>query len=141
MAFSSLPTKIVSAFPGTGKTYACENLNGIIELEGWRYHGSDFPDNYVSAIKDTTPNFQYVLISTNKEVLDKLEEEDLDFSIVYPSTQLKTEYLERYATRGSSIDFMEMLQDNWEKWINELEERENTLKIQLEQGEYLSSLL
>jgi hypothetical protein len=40
--------------------------------------------------------------------------------LVYPEKRAKDVYLQRYIERNSPPPFIELIDANWEKWINEL---------------------
>jgi predicted KAP-like P-loop ATPase len=131
---------IVSAFCGTGKTTLCEKYNFISEVEGWKFHGEDFPDNYISEIFKNENNHELTLIDTDKRVLDKLCSK-IEMTVVFPKLSLKQEYLNRYKQRGSSDDFIETLEEYWNDWINELKRRNDCLKVVLKSNQFLEDKL
>ena len=46
-------TLLISAFPGTGKTYSYENSNKIIlDSDSSKFDKNDFPNNYINHIKE-----------------------------------------------------------------------------------------
>jgi len=143
-------TTIISAFPATGKSHYC---NGDYIPQDWcsdsdsskfswlrkgvRNH--TFPSNYIEHIKDGMGNYAVMFISSHKEVRDALVENEIDFTLVYPDRSLKSEYIERYKERGNDQSFIDLVESNWDKWIDELEAQEGCTKIVLGSGEYLSN--
>lgn len=128
---------IYSAFCGTGKSYLCDKYN-FTELECWKYSLNNFPYNYVEDIKLNINN-DYLFISTNPIVLKELTRQSIDIVLIYPHISLKEEYMIRYRNRGSSDDFIKMIDKNWEKWITELDEIIFCEKIVLESNEYIKN--
>lgn len=131
---------IYSAFCGTGKSYLC-NEPGFMELECWKYDLDNFPFNYIEDIKYYKNKTNFLFISTNPVVLKELYKQSIDVILVYPNIKLKSEYMLRYKNRGSSTDFIQMLDKNWENWINELEDIKFINKIILNKNEYLENKL
>lgn len=128
---------IYSAFCGTGKSYLCDK-SGFMELECWKYDLKNFPKNYIEDIKYYMNKTDFLFISTNPVVLKELSNQSIDFLLVYPDINLKSEYMQRYKDRGSSDDFIKMLNTNWYNWISELDEL-NFNKIILNKNEYLEN--
>lgn len=132
---------IISAFCGTGKTYLCDNNEDIIEFECWKYKQKDFPDNCIQDILDSIDKFKIIFISTNPLVINKLVRLGMDVLMVYPDMTLKEEYIKRFKKRGSTKDFILMLDKWWEKWIAEIEENQMCkYKVKLKSGDYLSDV-
>lgn len=141
--------RIISAFPGTGKTFFCENVNpkalGIRFSEyAWISRGTrnlDFPKNYIEKIKNSMRESELILVSSHAEVVKGLLREKLDFTLVFPSMNLKEEYLRRIKQRGDSEEYVELLSKNWESWVGELESQKDCVKIKLSAGQYLADVL
>ena len=131
-------TKIISAFPACGKTYAFEKLNEkgykILDSDSsqfsWcydydptnsdqieEYRNPEFPSNYIQ-------QFVYFFESSHKEVREALIENGIYFTLVYPDRSMKAEWIGRCFLRGSGEKFCQLIADNWDKWINEMEEVE-----------------
>lgn len=130
---------IVAGFPGVGKsTAAKENPDLFLDLESSDYHwivndkgqkvcNPRWPNNYFQAILDaafkpfnpTNEIYIYVLISTHKEILDLLRKCHIYYMAVVPKTKII--YIQRYIDRGSSDEFIESLNNNFEKYIKDIE--------------------
>lgn len=95
-----------------------------------------FPDNYMRHIKNNIGFVDNILISSHDVVRKALEENNINI-LVYPSIELKNEYIERYKSRGSSKDFIEHINNNWNKYILEIEKETFPKLIRLEAGQYL----
>lgn len=122
-------TRIVSAFPGTGKTYYCQsNPNNSLDSDSSRFswikkevRNPDFPDNYIKHIKSNIRLCEFIFVSSHKEVRKALLENCLHFYLIYPDKICKYDYLDRYKKRDSSKFFVKLLDDNWDNWIKECE--------------------
>jgi hypothetical protein len=135
-------TKIIAAFCGTGKTYLCHNSNiNCVEFECWKYREGDFPNNYIQDIKSQIGKVDYIFISTDPVVLTKLYEYGITVILVYPKISLKKEYLKRYEDRKSAINFIKMLNKNWNKWITELEKQDYCEHVVLKKNQYLQNII
>lgn len=132
-------TKIISAFPACGKTYAFEKLNEngykildsdsskfswMIEDNGIKVRNPEFPSNYIQHIKENIGKADYIFVSSHKEVRDALIENNIHFTLVYPDRNMKAEWIGRIFLRGSGEKFCQLIANNWDSWIDEMEEVE-----------------
>lgn len=134
-------TRIISAFPGTGKSFYHKNNPKTtidsdssefswITIEEWDhmkgYVGSrkernpDFPGNYIQHIKDCIGKYEFIFVSTHKEVRKALLDNCLFFYLIYPNKNQRDLYLQRFVDRGSPMEFVHMIDTNWNAWIKEL---------------------
>lgn len=138
-------TKIISAFPACGKTYAFKKLNEkgykILDSDSsqfsWcydydptnsdkieKYRNPEFPKNYIKHIKENIGKADYIFVSSHKEVRDALIENGISFTLVYPDRSMKAEWIGRFFLRGSGEKFCQLIANNWDSWIDEMEEIE-----------------
>lgn len=125
-------TKIVSAFPGTGKsTYHSKNkettldsdsskFSWILNENGDKIRNPEFPKNYIDHIKENIGKYEFIFVSSHKEVRDALFENCIFFYLIYPSPNRKNEFIERYRQRGDNENFIKLVSDNWDKWMDEI---------------------
>jgi len=142
-------TLIVSAFPGTGKTYLFNNppegttlLDSDSSQFSWTAPGvknPEFPVNYIKHIKANLGKVDYILVSSHQEVRDALTQGGINFTVVFPSLESKAEYVQRYIQRGSPDSFVRRISENWDTWVNDKPEVFNF--VELAPGEYLSDVL
>ena len=152
-----MKTIIVSAFPGTGKSYFCENnqyfncLDSDSSQFSWlkdengnntKERNPNFPQNYIEHIKQkiNDEEFDIIFVSSHKQVRDALISNCIEFKLVYPNIKLKNEYIERFKKRKNDDDFINFMSKNWDVFINEMK----TVKIlgtkyELKAGEYINS--
>ena len=147
-------TKIISAFPACGKTYVFENFNDKVILDSdsskfsWvmvanqKVRNPDFPQNYIRYIKENIGKVDYILVSTHENVRRALEDAEIDFYLVYPDRNLKKEWIGRCFLRGNRENFCWLIADNWDNWIDQLEQDSKRHKsIILRHGEHLSNVI
>ena len=131
-----------AAFCGTGKSYLCKNFPDIYkEIECWEYRKGNFPNNYVQDVINMMGKTKYLFISTDPVILKELNKMGIDIQLIYPKNELRNEYLDRFITRVSPLDFVGAIMINWHKWINELKEQNYCNHIILESNEYLQDVL
>lgn len=152
--------KIISAFPGIGKTTLVQTNKNYIDLESSDYKwldidkelsieerkgtaktiNPDFPENYIRKIIELTDMGLNVLISSHKEVREALQAQSIEYTIVLPSLDMKEEMISRYVNRGNQENFVNLLRTNYEKFVEDLSMDSNE-KIVLKSGQYLSDLV
>ena len=149
-------TLIISAFPGCGKSFAYNNginssdsdsseFSWIKDANGnnTKERNSDFPNNYINYIKELKDSnkVDIIFVSSHKVVRDALIENDIPFILIYPKEELKEEYLERYKQRGNDQSFINMIDKNWDNFIEELNNQDKCYKIQLSSNQFIKDLL
>lgn len=145
-------TLVISAFPGTGKSFITKNNNKkdfvVLDSDSSEYswfkkgeRNPDFPNNYIKHIKENLGKADIIMVSSHKDVRDALVKNNIDFTLVYPDKSLKDEYIKRYQERGNDEKFIETLDKNWNNWIEELENQTGCKKIVLKSGQFLSDVI
>ena len=152
--------KIISAFPGIGKTTLVQTNKNYIDLESSDYKwididktlpieerkgtaktiNPDFPNNYIKKINELTGMGFNVLISSHKEVREALQAQGIEYTIILPSLDMKEEMISRYLSRGNQESFVNLLKTNYEKFVGDLSIDPNE-KVVLKSGQYLSDLV
>lgn len=135
-------TKIISGFPGVGKSHLgkrSDNEIKVLDLESSNFKGENRWEDY----KNEIGKVDVLFVSSHKETRKILSELGVRFYLVYPDRSLKAEYLRRYAERGSSQEFIDMMDKNFDHFIDSIENEEvRCAKIKLTgENEYLDSFL
>jgi len=138
--------RIVSAFPGTGKTYY---TNGDYVPQGFALDSDSssfsknelFPFNYIDHIRGKFESCEHkiIFVSTHKLVREAMRRDGLPFTLVYPMRGLRHEYIKRYYARGSSPEFIDLVNKNWDAWLFELEQEIGCEHIRLGKDEFISN--
>jgi len=149
-----MKTKIISAFPGTGKTYYASNIKRtakVVDLDTYRYtlgytddgkaRNKDFPNNYLIAVKKHLGETDILFVGCQPEVITSLRDAGLSFTIVYPERALKDEYVKRYRQRHNHGSFINLLSKNWNFLLDFLEKQENCKHIVLGSGQYIGDIV
>ena len=128
---------IIAGFPGTGKSTAAKKMPELfVDMESsdyhWIYKGDtkytnpEWPKNYIEAILEranrpynTDEKHLYICISTHKEVLDELAARGIYYMAIVPKT--KDLYIQRYRDRGSSQEFIDLLDKKFESFVEDIE--------------------
>lgn len=148
-------TKVVAAFPGTGKTHFTENYSGegtVLDSDssayswlkqegGLKIRNPEFPGNYMDHIASNLGVASVILVSTHEDVRNALVEHGIDFTLVYPDRTLKDEYVQRFRDRGSPEAFVNLIDGKWDEFVGQLEGQEGAEHVVLQQGQYLSDVI
>lgn len=155
-----MKTRIISAFPGCGKTY-CFNKQKELGLKildsdssefSWlkdennkntSERNPDFPNNYIRHIKENIGKCDIIFVSSHEVVRDALIANELPFTIMYPGVNSKEEYLDRYLKRGNNEKFINFIGTNYEKFIKEIDEINSKYvhKVKLSPNQYIMDII
>ena len=135
-------TKIISAFPGTGKSYYHRNnphttldsdrsLFSWVTIDGQKVRNPEFPANYIKHIIDNLGKAEFIFVSSHAEVRKALHDAELNFYLVYPRLIDMDKYVQRYRDRGSPQGFIDLVVKNWDTWINECRSETDCTKIEM----------
>ena len=139
-------TTIICGFPGVGKSYLFNNTNlDCIDSDSSKFDKKHFPDNYIKHIEKNIGKVDYIFVSTHSEVLYRLNNM-CEFHVVYPNRELKEEYLQRYRDRGNEESFINLIDNMWDKFIDDIENIPSTfyhrcMRYRLKSGEFLKDYL
>ena len=144
-----MTTKVYSAFPGVGKTtYFNTTDRNVLDSDSSKFDKKHFPDNYIDHIERNVqdPKVDKILVSSHKDVRDALLKKGIPFVLVYPNREIKDEYIQRYKDRGNNDSFVDLLEKNWDNWMDEMDQMEapkgQTLyKVKLGPGQYLTDVI
>ena len=137
---------IISAFPGTGKSYLFRKLGSKVSdsdssLFSKLSNGDknpDFPNNYIQHIKSLIDKKDFIFVSSHKEVREALKANNIPFILIYPNKSLLENYIIRYTERGNENSFIDFIRKNWYNFIEELSNETCQEKIELKKDEYIS---
>lgn len=159
---------IIAGFSGVGKTHFCENTKNAIDFIIMPFKYSNFyevsknlsededikaneelefvvawDEYYYYALKDTCRKFpeQIIVIPTVVSILDKLKQDNIPVTVVYPNVADKEEYEKRYKNRGNSDTFMEIFLERWDEWIKAIQNHVSDKVIELSAEQYLSDVI
>ena len=144
-----MKTIVISAFPACGKTYCFENYQDKFTMldsdssefswvkdengKNTKERNPDFPNNYIQHIKDNIGKVDIIFVSSHKIVRDALIENDIDTVLVYPSIDMRDEWIRRFKERGNNENFITFIDNNWVNFINEMDEEIDMMRCVLDQ--------
>lgn len=142
-------TKVIAAFPGTGKTWCYMNRLertkdlAILDSDSSKFPKEDFPANYIRHIKDNLGKVDVIFVSTHEAVRNALIEEEIEHLVIYPDIESKGDYMDRYNKRNSPEPFIKLMDSKWEEFIKSVEDINSKFctKLVLGKNEYITDLL
>lgn len=149
----------VFAFTATGKSTVAKKYKNVIDMESTFYKyidcniedetskstartlNKEWPDNYFKVLKEVKDKYDYILIA-DEICNDFIIDNKYEYWYVYPSKELKEEYLERCQKRGNNGEFISWYSKLWDEWIKACEsDKYASKKIILKSNEYLEDVL
>jgi hypothetical protein len=149
--------RIISAFPGTGKShfFRQHEATGLVldsdssgfswvEKDGEKTRNPNFPANYMNHIAENVGGLGMggvILVSSHAEVRDALVDHGHDFTLVYPRRALKDEYMQRFRDRGNPEAFVNLIGGKWDEFLDQLVAQESATHVELGAGQYISDIV
>lgn len=125
---NKIHTQIISAFHGCGKTECYKKYcNPKYNYKVLDYDNSDFNIQYII---ENIGKIDVIFCSSHKTVRDILKNNEIIQNLIkenkctiylaFPVKEQKQEYISRYKNRGSTNEFIKLLSDNWDIWIDSM---------------------
>lgn len=92
----------------------------------------DFPNNYIQHIKEHMETEDVIFVSSHKVVRDALEKENIPYYLIYPSKDMKDEWMYRFKNRGNDEAFIKFQDEHWDEFIDNMENETFPTKVVLE---------
>jgi hypothetical protein len=134
-------TFVISAFPACGKSYCFNHyqdkysmLDSDSSEFSWvkdengnntKERNPEFPSNYIKHIKENIGKVDIIFVSSHDVARKALAENDIKVIMVYPSKNMKEEWMKRFEDRGNTEAFMNFISDNWDNFIDDIENEDN----------------
>lgn len=151
---------IICAFAGLGKTYLAQKYENIIDFDigqfryknygktieeqerqkatSHREKNEEYPNNYLSALKEVMKKDNIVFLPADLEIRDMLLKEKIKFVFIMPSVDSKEELVSRYKKRGNNEMFIKRAITDLENWSKLTY---NYKKVVLPKNKYLEDYL
>lgn len=149
----------VYCYTATGKSTVGRKYSNVIDMEStlFKYVNTkaeneqdkgtireidkDYPANYFDALMSVKDKYDYILIS-DSICNEWLKKYGFPYWQVYPSIELKDEYLQRMKERGNNADFINYQEKLWEIWVNGCKNDKHAEKhIELKSGQHVEDVL
>ena len=123
--------KVILAFQGTGKTYFCSKNPEYIDLDFKEFpHVDGWLEDYVETLKShiQDDNIKGIFCNISKELMDKLTEEQIPFTVFAPLTNsedyedVKALLLGRMVLRKTqtpqNVGWIEKIKAHFDEWCD-----------------------
>lgn len=95
---------IFCGYQGVGKSSICNRENGYIDFESSNFFVNEMRPNvwidiYINQALSLNEQGYDVFLSTHKALRDRLNELNIDFTVITPSIDLKEQWIERLSNR------------------------------------------
>ena len=131
---------IFCGYQGVGKSSICNRENGYIDFESSNFFVNEIRPNtwvdiYINQAIDLNNQGYDVFLSTHKALRNRLNELNIDFTVITPSKDLKEQWIERLNNRyrnNPSIKNMKALknaEECYEENVDDLCSENNVIMI------------
>ena len=130
--------RVISAFPGTGKSSLCAQNRAFIDLDLPELK-NDAPQ-YIERIRQALeiPG-AIVMVPTRLNLRLGMHREGIEFALFYPSFDLMADYYRRFVNRGSSEEFRNKITQMWDVYLTTILNDRTEHKVEMQQSQaYLS---
>ena len=90
-----------------------------------------FPQNYIDHIKEKMLTEDIIFVSSHEVVRDALKQSGIPYHIFYPKKEQKERWVCRFRERGNDEKFISFISDNWDKFIDDIENDYYPIKHEL----------
>lgn len=133
---------IISGFAGVGKTFFYnKHKDKCIDSDSSKFDKKNFPMNYIEHIKQNIGKHKFIFVSCHEEVRKQLVKEEIYFCLVYPTKEQKQDYLKKYKKRKNDENFIQLMDKNWDKFIQSCKDQKNCMHMVLTKNLHLEDLL
>lgn len=113
---------IVSSFIGCGREYLKNAYGDKIKV----FDASQVDlENIVDEVMGKVDENDIVFIPFSKKVRELFNERNIDYDVFYPEKERRGEFIENQVRKRSNPKAIQMLDKNFNKWVDEIEEDEN----------------
>ena len=138
-------TKIISAYPCCGKTYAFENYQDIYSILdsdssefSWIYR--ERTDDELQKIKEC--KVEYIFVSSHLVVRQALESTGIKYFTVYPEIDLLDEWVGRMYRRGNDKSFIDFQIKHWNDFVNGIDDEPHGESVRrLKSGQHITDVM
>jgi hypothetical protein len=143
---------IISCFTGCGREFL-KNTHGdkakifdavaempLTDIDG-KING-ELLESYFNKVMSVVDDNDIVFVDASTAVRDKLNENNVDYDIFYPSAERRGEFIENQVRKRTNPKIIRSLDKDFEKWVTEIDDDEspNCYKHKLNnQGEFIGN--
>jgi len=144
-SFPQKSAQVICGFPGIGKTHFFNRQQElgftVMDSDSSKFPKDDFPANYIKHIEEARYQCDYLLVSSHDAVRQALVDAGIEFTLIYPEKNLKVEYMQRYAKRGSPKEFLTMMNKNWANFLTSCVDQQGCTHVVLKAKQFMSDVI
>ena len=143
---------IISCFTGCGREFL-KNTHGdkvkifdaVAEMPLTDVDGkvnNDLLESYFNKVMSVVDENDIVFVDASTAVRDKLNENNVDYDVFYPSFERRGEFIENQVRKRTNPKIIRSIDKDFEKWVKEIDDDEspNCYKHKLNnQGEFIGN--
>lgn len=138
--------RVICGFSGIGKSTLSSLGGEYVDFESSLFDRERFPVNYIDSLcilMNTDIQIgrgdRTYLLSCHDSVRRELKKRNIPYIIVMPDEDMRNEYVKRWFKRGSSIEFISKMYNDWHNMIKSCID-DGSPVIFLGEREYLADL-
>lgn len=144
---------IICGFPGTGKRHTIDRFGTLCKIVcvdnmEFKWIGSilsdfglSYPKVFVNQIKKLQESYDFILLSSDREVRDILNAYNIPYHLVYPDISLKHEYIGRAYLNNYTDEYIMWLANKWDAIIKNCMIDKTPNKYVLTQNEFIGNYI
>lgn len=154
--------KVISVFAGLGKTTVSKKYPNVCDLQSSPYRcdysnidkkdyekmkcdktriiNPNWPINYLEALKKAIEEYDLVLVPSNPDIRELLQENNINFLFVLPSIDSREILLNRYKKRKNNKQLIDEVTNYFDTWSRNQKDYNYKIEI-INKDKYLEDLL
>lgn len=136
--------KIIVGFPGIGKSFISKdpsNQFSWLNIHDEPGYAKGAEESFHEGVLVLAQQPGVLLLPAHRTVGEFLVKENLIFTSVFPKRILKEEYLRRYRVRGSSEGFVELVEQRWDQFLDNMWYHHGRCNhVELAEGQFLKDV-
>lgn len=160
--------KVIVCGPAIGKTYLAEHDKRFVDLDGERAKykyglfnatnkelessklkrgaivNKDSIEFAIKRLNESLANGKCVLLSYHEKILKYLDDNKIEYCLIYAGKNLANEYAERMKKRGNNLEFITQMTNanDWDRFYDiNIKNTKAKYKIELKANQFLSDLI
>lgn len=136
--------KIIVGFPGIGKSYISKDTTGAyswLNIHDEPGYAKGAEESFFTGVLLLAQQPGVLLLPAHRMVGNFLISQNLTFTSVFPKRCLKNDYLKRYRERGSSVEFVELVEKRWDPFVDNMRYSHGRCNhVELDEGQFLKDV-
>lgn len=129
-------TKIIAVYPYSGNRELIDNAKEV--FKNWDFtpqvkeiKRKNHKDDYIEVIKKNIDTIDILLVDADTQTRQELAKNKIKFDIIIPEKNALTEWMIRMYDENEDKEIIDDQINNWDTYLNEIEEEKNTYSRKL----------